>query len=151
VNEPVDAFLEVFRPRCKVAGFAVTRWPKSRHPSKSIIEFSPPVGRAIAYLKVRNAVHGFWGLNPNQLRAMEKSGQPWCVVLLHGTDLSGFILPSDVVNHATQDLWRPGHDSEFKVNENRVIPFTANKSFDDLAGSIIEFVKKEVAPLFCTA
>lgn len=121
MNEALNEFLEAFRHSCAKAGISVARWPESRHPSLSIVELVAPKHRALAYTKVRNATRGFWGLNPNQIRAMEKSTCPWCLILLHGTDHTGFFLPAHVVKNALGSLWRPGHDTEFKVNENTVV------------------------------
>ena len=143
MNQSLNEFIEALNPQCASAGISFTRWPKSRHPSLSIVELVAQARRTLAYIKVRNARRGFWGLNPNQLREMEDSTRPWCLILLHGTGRTGFFLPSRVVNNATGTSWHPGHDTEFKVNENAVVTLAKAQaqSYSVLHNQLIEFAR----------
>jgi hypothetical protein len=116
----IDSFVRGLRDRGRAHSVRVERWPRSNHPSLSIVELAVSGRRALAYLKLRNASRGFWGLNPNQLRRIGDSHLPWVVILLHGSDDTGYLLAAQQVQDAVGEAWRAGHDSEFKVNENAV-------------------------------
>lgn len=139
MNQSLNEFIEAFKPRCASAGVSFARWPRSRHSSLSIVELVAPAGRALAYIKVRNATRGFWGLNPNQLQQVESSTHPWCLILLHGTGQTGFFLPARLVKKATGTSWHPGHDTEFKVNENTVVTLANVQPYSALYDQLIEF------------
>lgn len=139
MNQSLDEFVELFRQRSKSASISLARWPRSRHPSLSIVQLVVLERRTLAYIKVRNASRGFWGLNPNQLREMEDSTLPWCLILLHGTNHTGFFMPSRLVTTAIGKLWHSGHDTEFKVNENTAITLAEAQPYSVLYERLIEF------------
>lgn len=140
MNEALGEFVEKLEHMCRSEGISVDRWPGSRHRSLSIVQLVGAHGHALAYIKVRNNAKGFWGLNPNQVRAMQKSKLPWCLILLHGTDQTGFFVGSEVAENAMGGDWRPGHDAEFKVNENAVQSLAQNEPYPALQNRVIGLV-----------
>jgi hypothetical protein len=141
MNKALDEFVASLRKQCAQAPIAVRRWPGSHHPSLSVLEFVGDSSRALAYIKVRNSRRGFWGINPNQLGAIRASGHPWCVVLLHGTEQTGFFLTAQHVEQAIDVVWHAGHDTEFKVNENTVTPLSPSAGYEQLHARLIDLLQ----------
>lgn len=138
----LDAFVSEVRHAGLATHTSVERWTRSTHPSQSMVHLRSADTHSLAYIKLRQSQRGFWGLNPNQLRRLHDSRLPWSVLLLHGLDGSGYFLTSALVSSALGDLWKPGHDTEFKVNENAVVGIAHPQSRQHLITQLLATVEQ---------
>jgi hypothetical protein len=81
-------------------------------------ELSAASGRCLLYVKESDG-HNFWGVNENHLDALNKSGEPWFLVLLQNA-ISGYSLPATEVNSAIKSWPFQSSKGEFKVHEREL-------------------------------
>lgn len=109
-------FVEQLRNALAARQGSVRSWVGGHRSSKNLVELTAPSGRTLLYVKVSD-VHGFWGLNPNQLRSLRAAGAPWAVVLLLGPGEDAYLLPAaDVVNALDAKKWSVAAGGEYKIN-----------------------------------
>jgi hypothetical protein len=136
----INSFVTRLRTRGATVGVHVEPWSGSRTPN--ILAVTGLGGRVLLYTKARGSGKGFWGLNPNQLEALRRSGQKWHVLLLRMDDELGYMLESSAVATGTELYWKPGHDSEYKVNEDGNLESLATiHYFESLEDSVLSLVR----------
>lgn len=64
------------------------------------------------------------------------------MVFLHGPDGTGYFLRSAEVTAALGEIWKPGHDTEFKVNENTVHNVAPKCSLQQLSDLVVAWTEQ---------
>lgn len=115
-NYKLDQFLSSLEGYCGNHGFKSSKWYGGAKSTPNLVHVmgSKPM---LLYVKESNIGEGFWGVNENQIEALEDSGYQWALVLLLGPTEAAYVLSgAQVMNAIKNSLWSRGkHD--YKVHE----------------------------------
>jgi len=100
-------------------GGSLHKWHGGAKATGSLLELGSKSGKILLYVKERSDPPEFWGLNQNQLAAIQTAGVPWFAVRLAGVPDRVFVLSSDQVRK-NMPSWSQSK-ADFKLHEGNEI------------------------------
>jgi len=115
-NYKLTQFISSLEQYCATRELKTTRWDGGSKSTPNLIQVLTSAPKLL-YVKESNIGEGFWGVNENQVDALEESGYEWWLVLLTGSGEAAYIVTEpQVVSAIKSSLWSRGKQ-DYKVHE----------------------------------
>lgn len=131
-NHKLSQFLSSLEQYCAHHGLNTGKWGGGAKSTPNLVEVLARSPKLL-YVKESNIGEGFWGVNENQIEALEKSGHEWWLILLIGPGESAYVVSRQQVMDAIADcVWSRGQ-RDYKVHEgNELAGATKVAGYNDL-------------------
>jgi len=95
----------------------ITVTPSSTSRMQKVFQLDGRV-EGLIYIKGIGAYPHRWGITENTVRAIESQGKPWCVILLHDSKDTGYVISSKEYHGRAKELW-PWHQGDYKITDGK--------------------------------
>ncbi|HEX8317497.1 hypothetical protein [Longimicrobium sp.] len=136
----IDIFLSRVQDACDSFGSQITIWEGRERQAGNIFRLGNRERSLLLYVKESNEFPGFWGLSPNILGQLERSGSPWIVLLLSNTPSVAYICTPAEVRHRAGTLWGQAIHGDYKIHENAQIIGIPSLTFPEAADFLAHLV-----------
>jgi hypothetical protein len=138
----INDFVSRVQAACDLFGSQIAIWEGRERRAGNIFRLGNRERSLLLYVKESNEFPGFWGLSPNLLGQLERSGSPWLVLLLSNTPSTAYICTPVEVQHRAGTLWGQATDGDYKIHENAKVLGLPSLTFPEAA----EFLAHLVGP-----
>lgn len=112
----LEQFVGKLEQFCAQHGFKTSRWKGGAKSTPNLVEVITS-SKVVLYIKESNIGEGFWGVNENQMQALDDSATEWNLVLLRGPSQSSYLLSGAQVIAATTGAKWSHSKQDYKVHE----------------------------------